>query len=162
MTLSPPILLARADTEGQYHPPHTDTYTVSEDVTLLVTLITYLTDVEEGGETAFPDAVPAPVSISPKRGGLGVWFSCNPEGRDDKCALPRTRRARVDVPPSLTSTVCACACGCGCGCVPSARFSEHEGKKVTKGKKWTATYFVYNKPLPHCAEPVTLNAVVPM
>lgn len=77
--------LGAPDAEGEYHPPHTDTYTVrGENVTLLVTLITYLTDVEEGGETVFPDAVPAPVSIVPKRGGLGVWFSCNEEGGDDR------------------------------------------------------------------------------
>lgn len=65
---------------------------------------------------------------------------------------PRPHTSPMPMPVSL--------CPCVRARLSLGRFSEHEGKKVVRGRKWTATYFVYNKPLPHCAEPVTLNAEV--
>jgi len=103
--------------EDQYHPPHTDTYTVDgRNVTLLATMLMYLQDTEEGGATHFPRALPEPARVYPKRGALGIWFSCDEAGADDRLSL-------------------------------------HEGEPVLKGKKWTATYFVYNNPGVYCAKP---------
>lgn len=118
----------RAGTQ-ENHPLHTDTFDVSDEHTLLLTMMIYLTDVEEGGDTFFPRAhlprdgrepplseIPADVMtaplpddwlrVRPRRGDMLVWSSCTPDGGDDRMSL-------------------------------------HGSRPVLSGTKWTATNFVY-------------------
>jgi prolyl 4-hydroxylase len=70
---------------GEYHPPHLDCYEF-EGLTLQATAFMYLSDVDAGGETRFPKALPGPVDVAPRRGRLALWFNYLPDGREDPLA----------------------------------------------------------------------------
>lgn len=72
--------------EGDYHPLHPDNYRIN-DLDLIATFLVCLTDVEEGGQTHFPRAVPFPVRVSPRRGRAIVWFNHASDGSDDETAV---------------------------------------------------------------------------
>lgn len=72
--------------EGQGHPLHCDAYEI-EGLQLQVTALLYLMDTEAGGETRFPQARPAPVSVAPRLGRVVVWTSTLPDGRPDPASV---------------------------------------------------------------------------
>ena len=76
---------------GDFHPPHIDKYAIA-GAHLVATALVYLTDANEGGETFFPEAVPAPVSIQPKAGRLAIWFNHEPNGEVDRASLHRSEK----------------------------------------------------------------------
>ncbi len=67
---------------GDFHPPHIDKYVI-DGAFLVATVLVYLTDASEGGETVFPEALPSSVSIQPKAGRVAVWFNHQPNGDVD-------------------------------------------------------------------------------
>jgi prolyl 4-hydroxylase len=71
---------------GEYHPPHLDQFQIG-DAWLIATALLYLTDTLEGGDTYFPRAQPAPVSLAPRRGRLAFWFNHLPAGAPDPASL---------------------------------------------------------------------------
>ncbi len=71
---------------GEGHPPHHDTYP-DGDATLALSMLLSLVDTEEGGETHFPLAQPAPLSIGPRRGRLTTWWSLRADGQEDPASL---------------------------------------------------------------------------
>lgn len=86
---------------GEYHPAHLDTYQIDQ-WTLILTTILYLTDTEEGGETHFSKAEPAPVSIAPKRGRLGIWFNHTPDGRVEPASIHEALPVKKGVKATIT------------------------------------------------------------
>lgn len=68
--------------EDHGHPPHTDAYAVGEHQLALSVLITLIAP-DEGGETRFLDARPAPVAVAPRPGRLIAWTSALAGGADD-------------------------------------------------------------------------------
>lgn len=89
---------------GQSHRAHRDAYTAGTSC-LLVTALLYLTDAEEGGETHFPHARPAPLSVGPRRGRLAVWCNYLPDGREDPAAAHEALPVRKGVKATLASFI---------------------------------------------------------
>lgn len=89
---------------GQSHRAHRDTYTAGSSC-LLVTALLYLTDTEEGGETHFPAARPAPLSVEPRRGRLAVWCNYLPDGGEDPSAAHEALPVRRGVKATLASFI---------------------------------------------------------
>lgn len=77
-----PTLRYRHYAIGDSHPPHLDAYRIG-DLYLVATAILYLTDTDSGGETAFPDAMPEPLAIAPRRGRLVFWHNYRADGTPD-------------------------------------------------------------------------------
>lgn len=71
---------------GEGHPPHRDTYPEG-DAILALSMLLSLADTEEGGETHFPLARPAPLSVAPRRGRLTTWWSLRANGEEDPASL---------------------------------------------------------------------------
>lgn len=110
---------------GQEYGAHMDT--LRNDSPRVCTLLVYLHDTEEGGETAFPSeskwADPAlpqrlgpfsqcaegHVAVKPRKGDALLFYTFNPDGTEDHSAL-------------------------------------HTGCPVLKGVKWTATVWVHSEP----------------
>jgi hypothetical protein len=78
-------LRLRAYIAGEWHRLHTDSYS-DGDATLIATAMLYLVDVEAGGGTRFPHASPQPITITPRRGRLLLWFSHREDGSLDPCS----------------------------------------------------------------------------
>lgn len=72
---------------GQQYKPHYDFFANSPSTPpdqripgqRSATFLMYLTDVEDGGETTFPRAMP-PLSFKPKRGDALFWYNVLPDG----------------------------------------------------------------------------------
>lgn len=77
----------RRYTAGQGHPPHTDAYT-DDGLVLAYSAILYLGDAS-GGETTFPRAHPAPVTVAPVAGRLAAWTNLTDAGRVEPRSLHR-------------------------------------------------------------------------
>ncbi|GAX75544.1 hypothetical protein CEUSTIGMA_g2987.t1 [Chlamydomonas eustigma] len=117
----------------QYYHKHTDSLQDDDAGPRLATILIYLADAEEGGETSFPDGsvwsnpklekVYGPklspcaqghVAFPPRRGDALLFYSIHPDGRTEDM------------------------------------HSMHEGCPVVKGAKWTTTVWVHTKPFrPH-------------
>jgi hypothetical protein len=78
-------LRLRAYVPGEAHGLHTDSYQ-DGDAILVATALLYLVDVEAGGGTRFPHARPQPVTITPRRGRLLLWFGHLEDGSLDPCS----------------------------------------------------------------------------
>jgi prolyl 4-hydroxylase len=74
---------------GQYYRPHTDYFDVHDTPNLnrggqrLITMLVWLTDVETGGDTAFPLARPRPVSAQPAKGQAVLFYDVDEHGVGD-------------------------------------------------------------------------------
>merc|ERR1712146_722973 len=68
---------------GQFYRPHTDYFDTSDTPNLnrggqrLMTLLVWLNDVIEGGETVFPLARPAPVKMPPAKGQAVLFYDAD-------------------------------------------------------------------------------------
>lgn len=110
----------------QYYNAHLDTHSDHFDSPRHITMVIYLVDVEEGGETTFPktelndsawDRENGPfsscakghVSVKPRQGDALMFFSLTPDGTLDE-------------------------------------MTKHASCPVLKGTKWTATVWVHTKP----------------
>lgn len=71
---------------GQGHSLHSDAFT-HEGHHVVISSLIYLTDVEVGGETIFPHALPGGLAVAPRRGRLIVWTSLDEEGAVDPAGL---------------------------------------------------------------------------
>jgi hypothetical protein len=91
----------RRYTQGTSHPPHRDEYELVGR-RLVATAILYLTDTERGGETHFPQALPASVQINPRRGRLAVWFNYRPDGAVEPAALHESLAVSSGVKATIT------------------------------------------------------------
>lgn len=108
---------------GQEYKPHYDS--LVEESPRVATVVLYLNDVDQGGETAFPDSVASKitsvnpsllsscasgsVAVKPKRGDALLFFSLQPDLSTDMGAL-------------------------------------HTGCPVLEGVKWTATKWIHTAP----------------
>jgi prolyl 4-hydroxylase len=79
-------LRLRAYVEGEAHPLHSDAYTF-DGLTLVATAMLYVLEPEAGGGTRFPAAQPEPLTVTPRRGRLLVWFSLREDGSIDPAAV---------------------------------------------------------------------------
>eukprot|EP00195_Chlamydomonas_chlamydogama_P005831 CAMPEP_0202903772 /NCGR_PEP_ID=MMETSP1392-20130828/26225_1 /ASSEMBLY_ACC=CAM_ASM_000868 /TAXON_ID=225041 /ORGANISM="Chlamydomonas chlamydogama, Strain SAG 11-48b" /LENGTH=367 /DNA_ID=CAMNT_0049591101 /DNA_START=121 /DNA_END=1224 /DNA_ORIENTATION=- len=112
---------------GQYYHKHTDS--LDNDTPRMATLLLYLSDPVEGGETSFPDGsqwanpemervygsklsdcAKGHVAFRPRRGDGVLFWSIHPDGKTED-------------PHSM-----------------------HEGCPVVRGAKWTTTFWVHNAP----------------
>ena len=112
---------------GQFYKRHTDS--LEDDSPRMATLLIYLADPEEGGETAFPEGsqwsnpklknmydselsecAKGSVAFKPRRGDGLLFWSIQPDGKTEDPA------------------------------------SMHEGCPVIKGAKWTTTIWIHNVP----------------
>jgi len=91
----------RRYTQGTSHPPHLDQYEMSGRF-LVATAILYLTDTENGGETHFPQAQPAPARITPRRGRLAVWYNYRPDGTVEPAALHESLAVTSGIKATIT------------------------------------------------------------
>ncbi len=71
---------------GEAHPPHLDCYEIAGSH-LVVTALMHLMNCEDGGDTVFPRAWPAPVSVRPRAGRLVSWFNYYPNGAMDQASF---------------------------------------------------------------------------
>lgn len=97
---------------GEYHPLHLDTYKIL-DWTLIRTALLYLTDVADGGETHFPQAQPAPVSVKPKAGRLVMWFNHLADGSVDQRSIHESLPVKNGEKATLTNFVYQSLDRCG-------------------------------------------------
>jgi len=113
---------------GQQYKPHMDTLHDETAGARVATVLLYLNDVEEGGETAFPDSnkwvfpeqatrqgsfspcAAGSVAFKPKKGDALMFWSIHPNGKSED------------------------------------PLSMHTGCPVLKGIKWTATKWIHAKP----------------
>lgn len=82
----PRTLRFKYNANGQGHAMHSDAFTHRGHHVVLSSLV-YLTDVEVGGETEFPHALPGGVAVVPRRGRLLVWTSLDADGNVDPAAF---------------------------------------------------------------------------
>lgn len=75
----PRTLRFKYNRNGEGHRLHSDAFTHEGHHVVMSSLI-YLTDVEAGGETIFPHAVPGGLAVAPRRGRLLVWTSLDEQG----------------------------------------------------------------------------------
>ena len=121
----PPVCQVLRYAVGQKYGQHFDS--LIDDSPRMATVLLYLADVEEGGETAFPDGskwiskeveqhsgpftecAKGHVAFKPKAGDALLFFSLNPDGTHQPASM-------------------------------------HTGCPVIKGQKWTATVWVHSMP----------------
>jgi hypothetical protein len=89
---------------GESHPAHLDEYEMRGRL-LVATAILYLTGTEGGGETYFPQAQPAPVSILPRRGRMAVWFNYRLDGAPEPTALHQALPVSKGVKATITNFI---------------------------------------------------------
>jgi hypothetical protein len=73
---------------GEGHPPHVDAYS-GDELELAVTALVYLGDADEGGETLFDLAAPAPVRVAPTYGTAIAWNSLDARGGVERASRHR-------------------------------------------------------------------------
>jgi len=71
--------------EGEGHPIHGDQYEI-DGAKLLATALLCVEAPSSGGETVFPDALPAPVAVIPQISRLAWWFNYLDDGQTDSSA----------------------------------------------------------------------------
>lgn len=91
---------------GDYHPAHVDCYEIAGHH-LVATALVYLTDAFDGGETGFPEAQPAPLTIAARRGRLALWFNYTPDGDIDRRLSHRSEALRLGEKTTLAYFVYA-------------------------------------------------------
>lgn len=119
--LRPPLPSHDADQLGQYYRPHQDWFADQHNINRggqrVATVLMYLTDVEGGGETIFPQAGGAGaagdcggessrgLAVTPKKGDAVLFWTGTPGGKEDGATM-------------------------------------HGGCAVTAGEKWSATIWI--------------------
>jgi hypothetical protein len=83
-------LRLRHYTAGESHPLHCDRYAV-DGCQLAISVMVYLLDTPAGGETAFPEAQPAPIVVEPRAGRVVAWSSVGEDGGDERTSLHEGR-----------------------------------------------------------------------
>ena len=78
-----PTLRFRHSLEGDFHRPHVDAYEVGEHRLAISALVAALA-ADEGGETRFVAAEPAPIAVEPRVGRLIAWTSTLRDGAADQ------------------------------------------------------------------------------
>mmetsp|Transcript_745 Transcript_745/g.2588 ORF Transcript_745/g.2588 Transcript_745/m.2588 type:complete len:309 (-) Transcript_745:38-964(-) len=74
---------------GQYYRPHTDYFDQGDTPNLnrggqrLITMLVWLTDVDEGGDTSFPLARPKAIHAQPAKGQAVLFYDVNEDGSPD-------------------------------------------------------------------------------
>ena len=96
----------RSYAHGDYHPAHVDCYEIAGHH-LVATALVYLTDALDGGETAFPDACPVPLTIAARRGRLALWFNYTPDGSVDRLSSHRSEALQLGEKTTLAYFVYA-------------------------------------------------------
>eukprot|EP00873_Tetraselmis_striata_P024219 jgi/Tetstr1/444483/TSEL_032364.t1 len=125
--------------DGQKYSAHYDSKQVSGS-RRMITVLMYLSDVEEGGETAFPKAAAQEKYLDPAVQGAGRWSACA-EGH--VATRPKKGDALLffSLHPDLRQDV----------------YSLHTGCPVIAGTKWSATAWVYTEPF----QPETYQGPLP-
>lgn len=91
---------------GDFHPAHVDCYEIAGHH-LVATALVYLTDVQDGGETLFPDALNGPFAINPRAGRLALWFNYTADGAIDPRSRHRSEMLRSGTKATLAYFVYA-------------------------------------------------------
>ena len=91
---------------GEEHPPHLDCYEIAGSH-LVITALMHLLDCPDGGDTTFPRAWPAPVSIRPKAGRLVAWFNYYPNGARDEASYHLGSAVRAGHKATITAFIYA-------------------------------------------------------
>jgi len=114
--------------DGQKYSAHYDSKQVSGS-RRMITVLMYLSDVEEGGETAFPKAAAQEKYLDPATQGAGPWSACA-EGH--VATRPKKGDALLfySLNPDLKQDM----------------FSFHTGCPVIAGTKWSATAWIHTEP----------------
>jgi len=99
--LVPNSMRYRSYDVGEYHGRHLDTYQIN-GMTLVLTAFMTLTDVETGGETAFPIAKPRPLTFPPKAGRLLLWYGHLRNGEVDQLSLHESLPVIQGIKKTLT------------------------------------------------------------
>mmetsp|Transcript_21409 Transcript_21409/g.53924 ORF Transcript_21409/g.53924 Transcript_21409/m.53924 type:complete len:346 (+) Transcript_21409:422-1459(+) len=124
--------------DGQKYGAHYDS--LVDGSPRIATVLMYLSDVEEGGETAFPKAAAQEKYLDPATQGAGPWSACA-EGH--VATRPKKGDALLffSLHPDLRQDV----------------YSLHTGCPVIAGTKWSATAWVYTEPF----QPETYQGPLP-
>jgi prolyl 4-hydroxylase len=78
---------------GQEYKPHFDYFNPDSQKPLgiagnrIATFLMYLADVEEGGETTFPNAAGGALSVKPHKGDAVLFWDYTPDGKPDPLSL---------------------------------------------------------------------------
>lgn len=105
--------------KGGFFNPHLDS---SKNLKRVATILMYLNDVEDGGETQFPEIG---ISVIPKKGRAVLWYNYK-----NFPHFNSTNHSYVTFPQKLIQDERTC----------------HGGKPVRKGEKWIATKWLYYTP----------------
>uniref|UniRef100_A0A7S1X534 procollagen-proline 4-dioxygenase n=1 Tax=Tetraselmis chuii TaxID=63592 RepID=A0A7S1X534_9CHLO len=113
--------------DGQKYGAHYDS--LVDGSPRIATVLMYLSDVEEGGETAFPKAFAKDKYFDPAVQGAGSWSAC---AREYVAARPKKGDALLfySLNPDLRQD----------------QFSFHTGCPVIAGTKWSATAWIHTEP----------------
>eukprot|EP00873_Tetraselmis_striata_P014068 jgi/Tetstr1/434332/TSEL_023438.t1 len=113
--------------DGQKYGAHYDS--LVDGSPRIATVLMYLSDVEEGGETAFPKAWASEKYMDPATQGAGSWSPC---AKPYVSARPKKGDALLfySLNPDLKQDM----------------FSFHTGCPVIAGTKWSATAWIHTEP----------------